>query len=163
MSRLEQLLAGTLVLIALAVAGWLGVQHYGTTRYAAGHTAAIAERAQADAKAVLARSDENKVKAAQQATDNTTITKEKDDEIADLRRRLAAAPRLRIGAAVCSDRPTAPTDAKSTAGSDGADPSARVVSAAADRDFKQLIQDVEQDLATGRACQAFLQKNGLEP
>jgi hypothetical protein len=163
MSRLEQLLAGTLVLIALAVAGWFGLDHYGAARYQAGYAKAVDDRAQADAKAVLVRAGENKAKAAQQATDNTTITKEKDDEIAALRARLAAAPRLRVGAAVCPDRPATAAHAEGAASSDSPNPSARVVSAAADRDFKQLIQDVEQDLATGRACQAFLQKNGLEP
>jgi hypothetical protein len=160
---LDRLLSSVLLLIALAAGGWVAVNHYGNVRYDVGHAAAIAERAQADAKAVMARTNENKVKAAQQAQDNTTITKEKDGEIAALRTRLAAAPRLRIGAAVCPDRPAASPDSQGTAGSDDADPSGRVVSAAADRDFKQLIQEVEQDLATGRACQAFLQKNGLEP
>jgi len=47
------------------------------------------------------------------------------------------------------------------AGGDGADPSAGMVSSRADVDFKQLIEAVEQDLATGRACQAFVRENGL--
>jgi hypothetical protein len=41
--------------------------------------------------------------------------------------------------------------------------SAGMVSSRAGADFKQLIQDVEQDLATGRACQAFVRENGVEP
>lgn len=163
MSRVEQLLAATLVLIVLAVAGWLGLHQYGAARFEDGRHDAIAERAQADARAVLARTRENTVTAVRQNATNTTITKEKDDEIADLRQRLAAAGRLRIGAAVCPDRPPAPADAQGTAGGNGPDPSTRLVSAAADRDFRQLILDVEQDLATGRACQAFLVKNGLVP
>lgn len=163
MSRLEQLLVSALVLIALLACGWLGLQHYGAERFAAGRADAIAARKRADAAAVLARASENKAKATQQAVDNLDITKEKDHEIAELRQRLAAAGRLRVGPAVCPDRLAAPTDPEGAAGGDGADPSSRLVSPAADRDLKQLIADVEQDLATGRACQAFLQKNGLVP
>jgi hypothetical protein len=162
-SRLEQLLAGTLVLIVLAVAGWLGLQHYGAQRFEDGRQNAIAERAQADARAVLVRTQENTVVAARQDATNTNITKEKDDEIADLRRRLAAAPRMRVGPAVCADRPPTGADPESAAGGNGADPPATVVSAAADRDLKQLILDVERDLATGRACHAFIRDNGLVP
>lgn len=163
MNRLEQFLIGTLMLIALAAAGWLGLQHYGEARFAAGRADAIAERAEVDAKAVLTRAGENKAKEAQQALDNLDITKEKDHEIADLRQRLAAAGRLHVGPSVCPDRPAAPTQAEGAAGGDGADPSAGLVSSRADEDFKQLIEAVETDLSTGRACQAFIEKNGLVP
>jgi len=162
-SRLEQMLVGTLVGLALLVAGWLGLQHYGSKRYRAGYTAAVAERAQADAAAVLFRVRDNTALAARQSESNATITKEKDDEIADLRERLAAAGRLRVGAAVCPDRPANRANPERPASSNSADTPGGLVSAAADRDLKQLIADVETDLATGRACQAFLQKNGLVP
>lgn len=163
MTALERWLAGLIVMAALLALGGLAVHAYGAHRYDAGHAAAIAERAQADAVAVLKRTQENVAQATRQDETNTTITKEKDDEIADLRRRLAAAPRLRVGTAVCPDRPTAPAQAQGPAGGDGADPSAGLVSSRADADFKQLIEAVEQDLATGRACQAFIEKNGLVP
>jgi prophage endopeptidase len=163
MNPLDRLLIGSILAVGALFTGVLGLKHYGAERYDAGHAAAIAERAQADAKAVRARVADNTVQAAHQAADNTTITKEKDEEIADLRQRLAAAGRLHVGAAVCPDRPASRAQAESAAGSNGADPSAGLVSAAADRDFKQLISDVETDLATGRACQAFLEKNGLVP
>jgi hypothetical protein len=163
MSRIEGLIISVLAAIVLLVVCALGMRAYGTHRYDAGHAAAINERAQADAAAVLKRTRENAAQAAHQDETNTHITKEKDDEIADLRRRLAAAPRLRVGPSVCPDRPSAPAHAQGPAGGDGADPSAGLVSARADADFKQLIQDVEQDLATGRACQAFIEKNGLVP
>ena len=163
MSALERLVGAVLLAVVLTVAGWLGLRWYGAERYDAGHAAAITERAEADAKAVLKRTDDNASLAARQDATNTNITKAKDDEIADLRKRLAAAGRLRVGTAVCSDRPAAPAQAESASGGDGADPSARMVSAAADRDLKQLISDVETNLATGRACQRFLQDNGLVP
>lgn len=155
-------IAAALVL-ALGVTAAFGVRHYGAERYQAGHAAAVAERAAADAAATLARTRDNAKVAARQAQTNSTITKEKDDEIADLRRRLAAAPRLRVGPAVCPDRPAASTETASTAGGDGADPSGRLVSARADADLRQLIEAVETDLATGRACQRFLIENGLTP
>jgi hypothetical protein len=163
MTTLDRWFIGMIISAALLVGGWFGVLAYGAHRYGAGHAAAIAERAQADAAAVLKRTHENAAVAATQATDNATITKEKDDEIADLRRRLAAAPRLRVGPSVCPDRPAFPAQTESPAGSDSADPSAGLVSSRADEDFKQLIEAVEQDLATGRACQAFIEKNGFVP
>ena len=163
MSALERLAIATFALVVLLLGAVLGMKHYGAERYAAGHTAAIAERAQADAAAVLKRTHENTAQAARQDETNSHITKEKDDEIADLRRRLAAAPRLRVGTSVCPGRPAATAQAQGPAGGDGADPSPGLVSSRADADFKQLIQDVEQDLATGRACQAFVRENGLVP
>lgn len=159
----DRLMASLIVSVALLVGGWLGVLAYGSHRYDAGHVAAIAERANADAAAVLKRTRENVAQSARQDETNATITKEKDDEIADLRRRLAAAPRLRVGPSICPDRPAAPAQAQGPAGGDSTNPSAGLVSEAADRDLKQLIEAVEQDLATGRACQAFIEKNGLAP
>ena len=163
MTALERWLAGLIVAATLLVVAGLGVKWYGAHRYDDGRAAAIEERAQVDAAAVLERTRANAAQAAHQDETNVTIMKEKDDEIADLRRRLAATPRLRVGPSVCPDRPAAPTQAESPAGSDGADPSPGLVSARADADFKQLIEDVEQDLATGRACQAFVRENGLVP
>jgi Tfp pilus assembly protein PilV len=163
MSRIDSLLVGVLASIVLFVVAALGVHAYGNHRYDAGHAAAVAERAQVDAAAALKRTRENTATGAKQAADNATITKEKDDEIADLRRRLAVAPRLRVGPSVCPDRSAASAQAQGPAGGDSADPPAGLVSSRADADFKQLIEAVEQDLATGRACQAFIEKNGLVP
>lgn len=163
MKRAESILGAILVLTVIGLVGWLGALHYGARQYDAGHAAAVAERAHADAAAVLRRTHDNTALAARQDETNTAITKEKDHEIADLHSRLAAAGRLRVGSAVCPDRPAAPAQAESAAGGDGADPSAGLVSARADADFKQLIEAVETDLATGRACQAFVRENGLTP
>lgn len=163
MTPLERWLCGLIVAAALIAAGGVAVHAYGARRYDAGRAAAIAERAQADAAAVLRRTKDNAALAAHQSESNLAITKEKDDEIADLRARIAAAPRLRVGTAVCPDRPAAATQAESATGSDSTDPSAGLVSSRADADFKQLIEAVEQDLATGRACQAFIRENGLVP
>jgi hypothetical protein len=163
MTALERLAIATFALVTLLLGAVFGMKHYGAERYNAGYAAAIAERAQADAAAVLKRTRENVAQAARQDETNANITKEKDDEIADLRRRLAAAPRLRVGPSVCPDRPAATAQAQGPAGGDGADPSGRLVSSRADADFRQLIEAVEQDLATGRACQTFVRENGLVP
>jgi hypothetical protein len=163
MTALERLLIQVLATIVLAAVVGIGVRAYGAHRYQAGYYAGVDAGAQAAAKAVIKRTQENEVLATRQGETNTAITKEKDDEIADLRRRLAAAPRLRVGPSICPDRPAPPAQAESTAGSDGADPSAGLVSSRADADFKQLIEAVEQDLSTGRACQAFVRENGLMP
>jgi hypothetical protein len=158
---IDRFLTGLVIAAALAVAGWFGLHHYGAERYDAGHAAAIAERAKADAAAVLKRTRENTVLSKTQDETNASITKEKDNEIADLRRRLASAPRLRVGPSVCPDRSAPAPQAEGPAGGDSADPSAGLVSSRADADFKQLIEAVEQDLATGRACQKFIEKNGF--
>lgn len=163
MSALERFAAAILFVIAITIFGVLGARWYGAKQFAAGHAAAVDERGRADAVAVLKRAAENTALAARQDGTNSTITKGKDDEIDDLRKRLASAGRLRVGPAICPDRPSAPSEAEGTAGGDGADPSAGLVSAAADRDLKRLIEDVETDLATGRACQAFVRENGLVP
>lgn len=163
MSRADGILASALALVALLLIGWLGVHHYGAARYEAGQAAAIAERARLDAEVVLTRTRANTKEADRQASVNESITRKKDDEISDLQRRLAAAGRLRVGPAVCAGRSAATAETESAAGSDGADTSGGLVSARADADFKQLILDVEIDLATGRACQAFVRENGLDP
>jgi D-serine deaminase-like pyridoxal phosphate-dependent protein len=163
MTPLDRWFISMIIAAGVVVGSWFGVMAYGGHRYDAGHAAAVAERAAVDATAVLTRARENAAAGNKQATDNSTITKGKDDEIADLRRRLAAAPRLRVGPSVCPDRPATATQAEGPAGGDGADPSAGLVSSRADEDFKQLIEAVETDLSTGRACQAFIEKNGLVP
>ncbi len=163
MTALERLLVQVLRAVVLAALVAIGVRAYGAHRYQAGYYAGVEAGAQAAAAAVIKRNQENAVLASRQDETNAHLTKEKDDEIADLRRRLTAAPRMRVGSSVCPDRPAAPAQAESPAGGDGTDPSGGLVSAAADRDLKQLIEDVEQDLATGRACQAFVRENGLVP
>lgn len=167
MSRAGGLIVDVVLLALLVVGVALGARYYVHERYdagySAGHAAAITERARADDAAVQRRQQDNAALAAHQSEDNLALTKEKDDEIADLRRRLAVAPRLRVGPSICPDRPAGPAEAQGAAGGDGADPSPGLVSSRADADFKQLIEAVEGDQATARACQAFLEKNGMVP
>ena len=160
MSALEKLLVA--LALALAVVGWIGLHHYGNERYDAGHAAAIEERARADAAAALKRTRENTTRAAEQATSNATITEKKHEEIQPVRERIVTR-RVYVGSALCGDRPSAPAQAESAGSSDSADPRGRLVRPDVERDLVALKLAVEEDLATGRACQAVLKDEGMVP
>jgi hypothetical protein len=146
--------------LALVAFGWVKGAHHVQAKW----DAAEGTRAKAVTGAVLARVAENKQLANSQAAISTAIQETKDHEIADLKTRLAAAGRMRVGPAICGGaRPAAPAQAQSTGSGDSADPPQGMVRDDVDRDLKALILAVETDLATGRACQAFLHKNGLVP
>lgn len=162
MTSLERLLVAVLVLAGLAVGGWLGVTHYGEARFEAGRADAIAERAAADAAAVQKRSTENAAEAVRQVVSSATITEKKHEEIAPVRERIVT-QRVYVGAGVCGDRPAGAAEAESAAGSDSADPPRRLVREDVERDLVALKLAVEEDLATGRACQRVLQDNGMVP
>lgn len=162
MSRLQILLIGVLVAIALAAGAWVGVDEYGNRRYQDGHDDAIAARAKVDADVVLTRTNENTAQAAHQASSNATITEKKHEEIQPVRERIVTR-RVYVGSALCGDRPAAPAEAQGAAGSDSADPPSRLVRSDVERDLVALKLAVEEDLATGRACQAVLQDEGMAP
>jgi hypothetical protein len=151
---------GVVALLLGAAAIW----HYSevSTARKEGHAQAVSERIAADLALTIDRNAENAATEARQRAANVTITKAKDEELAPVFARVDAAPGLRRPRAIC-DSPAAPTQAPGAAGSDSADPPGRLVREDVDRDIRALIKDVEQDLATGRACQAFLERNGLVP
>lgn len=128
--------------------------------YQLGYDAAVAKRAAADALAVLKRTEENVALAERQGATNLKITEAKHEELAPVRERIVV-ERVRVGTAICG--PAAAPDAESAAGGDSADPPGRLVREDAERDLVALKLAVEEDLATGRACQAFLRENGLVP
>jgi hypothetical protein len=162
MNRIGSLLIG-LVLAALLVAGaGFYVRLYGAERYDAGYAAAIEVRAQADAAAVLKRTRENATRAGDQAASNATITEKKHEEIQPIRERIVTR-RVYVGSALCGDRPPALAEAESARSSDEADPPGRLVRPDAERDIRALKLQVEEDLATGRACQAVLKDEGMVP
>lgn len=153
--RLAMLLA---LAIACGATGWVK---------GAGHVQdqwdrAEGTRAAAVASAYQKRIASNKADADRQAATNATITKEKDNEIARLTTRIESLSRLRVGSAICGG-PATPAETPSASSSDSADTSGRLVREDVDRDIKALILDVEKDLATGRACQAFVRENRLQP
>lgn len=160
MTRAERILAGAIVLAGLVVAGWLGMQWYGRAQYQAGHAAAVAERAARDTLAVLRRTGGNVALAQQQGAINLKITEAKHEELAPVRERIVV-ERVRVGAAICG--PATATEAEVPGGGDGADPAGRLVREDAERDIRTLKLEVEEHLATARACQAAAREHGLAP
>lgn len=154
-------LGAAAVLVAAAAAGVLA---YGAHKYDQGHEAAILERAAQDAVAIINRTTENTVKAAQQVATNIKITKVQNEEMDPVRHRIAVAPGVRVGTAICpAGGPATATEAAGAAGSNQADPPRRLVRSDVDGDIRALKLQVEEDLATGRACQRFLEENRLVP
>lgn len=158
MKLLDALIAGLWVASGALVI-WAGAT-YRDHVYQLGYDAAVAERAAADALAVLRRTEENAVLAQRQGETNLKITEAKHEELAPVRERIVV-ERVRVGSAICG--PAAPAEAESAAGGDSTDPPGRLVREDAERDLVALKLAVEEDLATGRACQAFLRENGLVP
>ena len=115
-------------------------------------------RAAEETKAVARRAAENLVQARQQAATALAITKAYDEEINDVRARLAA-ERMRKPAFCASARPTAPPGAVGAEGSPAADPAGGLLPDAVARDIQALILQTEEVAATGRACQAFVRAN----
>lgn len=110
--------------------------------------------------AIEQRQAENATLSAKQTTINNTIQKEHNEEIRTITGALARSERLRIGTNFCSGT-ARQTDTESAARSDASNTTSRVLSAEMDRAVKQLMMEIEQAAATGRAAQAFIRDNGL--
>lgn len=118
-------------------------------------------RAAAETKAVAQRAVENLAQARQQAAKAAAVTKVYDDEINDVRARLATAERMRKPAFCASAGSAAPAGAGGAEGGAAADPTSGLLPDAVARDIQALILRTEEVAATGRACQAFVKGNGL--
>lgn len=151
-------IGAALALVAAAIAAGVA---YRSHVYQLGFDAAVSERAGRDLRAVVGRVQDNAALEAKHGAINITITKAKHEELAPVRARIAA-DRVRVGAAIC-DGPAATTETESATSSNGTDPAGRLVRPDIDRDLRALKLAVEEHLATGRACQAFVRENGLEP
>ncbi|UQV43461.1 hypothetical protein KIV45_15960 [Janthinobacterium lividum] len=112
----------------------------------------------AETKAVARRAAENLAEARQQAAKAAAIKKVYDDEINDIRARLAVAERMRKPAFCASAGPAAPAGAGGAEGSAAADPAGGLLPDAVARDIQALILQTEEVAATGRACQAFVRR-----
>lgn len=143
------------------VAGLVAVDAYRVHEaYLAGFNRATTERAARDSVAILHRTAENVVIAAAQASINTVITKAKNEELASVVQRIVA-ERVRVGPGIC---PAAgPADSQGAGSGDGPATAGRLVSERTEADIRELETKVETYLATGRACQAFIEKNGMVP
>ena len=122
-----------------------------------------AARAKAETKAVAQRVADNAAQAKQQAATARAITKAYDEEINDVRARLAAAERMRRPAFCASPGPAASADADGSAGGAAADAAGGLLPDAVARDIQAVILQTEEVAATGRACQAFVRENGMAP
>lgn len=120
-------------------------------------------RAAAEAKAVAQRAVDNLAQAKQQAATVLAIKKVYDDEINDVRARLAAAERMRKPAFCASAGPAAPAGASGAEGGASADTASGLLPDAVERDIQALILRTEEAAATGRACQSFVRENGMAP
>ncbi len=113
--------------------------------------------------AIAVRVAENKADDKKSAEINKKIEGVKSEEIAAVTARVNAAPRLRPGSAVCPGPVARAPEAESVGSSNGGDSSSGMVREDVDRDLKALIIRTERAFATGRACQAFAEKNGFVP
>jgi prophage endopeptidase len=147
----------------IALVATLGAAHAYrvSAAYDAGHDAAVTERAAADLGAVLTRVQDNAVLGFRQQTINEILTKAKNEELAPVVQRIHA-DRVRVGTALCNG-PSSSAETEGASGGDGVDSPGRLVHDDIERDLKALMVAVEQDLATGRACQAFIRENGFVP
>ncbi|PHV29514.1 hypothetical protein CSQ93_05460 [Janthinobacterium sp. BJB426] len=153
-------LYGTLLVCMLGGAGMLYQRALGNAQ---GRAAVQAlwdadkkTRAAAETKAVAQRATENLAQARQQAAKAAAVTKVYDDEISDIRARLAAAERMRKPAFCASAGPAAPAGGSGAEGGAAVDPAGGLLPDAVARDIQALILQTEEVAATGRACQAFV-------
>jgi hypothetical protein len=153
---------GKAALAVFAIIGLLAYNSYSVRHaYSKGHADAVSERAAQDLGAMVARTVDNAALAAQQDQINIKITKAANEELAPVVARIAT-DRVRVGPALCGG-PAAPTQAESAGSGDGDHPAGRLVRDDLERDLDALKLRVEEALATGRACQAFVRENGLAP
>ena len=157
---------GAGVLLASLIAGYLGWHHHVYSQGVAAEKllwdADTSRRQAAEVAAVAKRNAENNAAANLARENNRVITRNYDEQIAALRTRVNAAPRLRVGPAFCG-RSADKTSARSASSSNAADSGTRVLSAEVDADIRKLILEVETALATARAAQTFIRENGMAP
>ena len=165
--RLPGWLYGAVLVCVLAGAGMLYQRAQGVAQGSAAVQALWdtdkTTRAVAETTAVARRAAENLAQARQQAAKVAAIKKVYDDEINNVRARLAAAERMRKPAFCASAGPAAPPGAGGAEGGPPADPAGGLLPDAVARDIQALILRTEEVAATGRACQAFVRENGMTP
>ena len=149
-----------LVLAVLLVAAGVGIIYAHSAGDQEGFERATSERAARDAVAIVARVRDNAVLSIKQENINQIITRTKNEETAPVVQRIYV-DRVRVGAGTCGSAGAA--DANGARIGHDADSPGRLVRDDVERDTRALTEAVEQDLATGRACQAFVRENGMAP
>jgi len=122
-----------------------------------------AVRTESVVAAVGQRVNENATEEKKQASINKNIDKVKDEELSPVVKHIIAAPRVRVGTAICPSPVARTPEAESASVSNDSDTGGWVVREDLDRDIRALKIKVEEALATGRACQKFVRDNGLAP
>ncbi|MGV8869268.1 MAG: hypothetical protein ACOH2S_20295 [Janthinobacterium svalbardensis] len=146
------------VLAILLLAACIGIVYAHSDGEREGFERATLERAARDAVAIVTRVADNAALSLKHDTVNRIITKVKNEEVAPVVERIYV-DRVRVGTGTCGPASTA--DTPGAGGSNGANPPTRLVREDVERDTRTLTEAVEQDLATGRACQAFVRENGM--
>lgn len=120
MSALERLLASIVALMVLSVAGWFGLQHYGTKHYDAGYAAAVEAGAKLrQAEADRHQREESDLRDKLAAADYQSFEKEQEyaANLANAQRRvLTGTDRLRCHTASAAQRAAPAGDRSATAG-----------------------------------------------
>lgn len=148
--------------ILLLLALCLGCEMHGAARIQKKWDAQVKQQAAATEAALELQREQNRAIGAEQALKSTQIQKGHDDEMAKVRADLRNSERLRLGTAWCDGAsPAGSPQAGAAGGSNEANPAGRLVPAGVDRDLKALMLQVEEALATGRAAQKFILKNGM--
>lgn len=164
LARVSGWVYGAVLLLVLASAGMLYQRAAGDAQGKAAvqrlWEADKAARAAAESKAVAQRVAANAALAAQQVATSAAITKAHDEEINDVRARLAA-ERMRRPAFCASPGPTPSADAGGSASGAAADPAGGLLPDAVARDIQALILQTEEVAAVARACQTFVRQNGM--
>lgn len=141
---------------------------FGGSAYVAGLThekkawqAADAAKEAKTSAAMVARMQSNATESAKQSEINATITERTHEELSPIVKRIYV-DRVRVGPSLCGGTP--PTAQTESAGSsNAADPPGRLVPDQLEGRIRELEIRVEEALATGRACQAFVRENGMAP
>lgn len=167
MTKIEQLLMGAIVLIGLALFGWLNLLDYGVERYDEGFEAAIEiGKQQRDADAEINRQTEVDLRTQLGIKDTAALKKEKDyaqSLAAAQRRHLIGTDSLRCptrpvpATATTGDRPAASGPAADHGGSE------LVPEAAADligiaSDVERLVRQYDRVVERFEACRAVNSK-----
>jgi hypothetical protein len=153
MSIYAKLVAAGLLLAALAGLFWK-IDRAGYNRHKQESDAAAKD-------AVIKRVAENHDEELANQIQRIAIQKEHDDEIKNLRTRIAAADRLRIASPGCG--PAGTSAPKGNGGGNGGDTGTRLVSVGTQQDFDALEFRVEQTFSGCRVAQEFIRKSGLAP
>ena len=147
-----------LTLAILLLVASVGIVYEHAKGDAEGFRRATSERAARDAVAIFTRVSDNAALSIKQDAINRIITKVKNEEVTPVIQRIYV-DRVRVGTGTCGS--TSATNTSGAGSGDGADTSVRLVREDIERDTRALIEAVERDLATGRACQMFLRESGM--